>query len=388
VLERDRAASRGAVLVVDDIDAVGAVFERALVVAGFEVERAADGSEALDLLRRRQFDAILSDIGMPNVDGIQFLRVVRERDLDVPFVLVTGNPTVDTALHAIEYGALHYLRKPLTPKEIVAHMERAVQLGRMARLKREALDVVGGTTMRLGDRAGLEVGFQRALREIWMAYQPIVRWSNRSLFGFEALMRSDDVDLPGPEAMLSAADRLGVLPVLGRMVRDQVGSLLASHDLPLVFVNLHPNDMLDDELFLPTSPLARIATRVVLEITERASLDSITELKRRTAQLRALGFRIALDDLGAGYAGLSSIAQLEPDVMKIDMGLVRGVDREPTKKRLVAAMSNLCREMDVVVIAEGVETAAERDTLASLGCDLMQGHLFAKPARPFPAARF
>jgi EAL domain-containing protein (putative c-di-GMP-specific phosphodiesterase class I) len=108
----------------------------------------------------------------------------------------------------------------------------------------------------------------------------------------------------------------------------------------------------------------------------------------RVARLRDIGFRIAVDDIGAGYAGLSSIAQLEPDVVKIDMAMVRHIDVEPTKQKLVSAMAKLCQEMNVRVIAEGVETTAERDTLAALGCDLMQGYFFARPSLPFPEARF
>jgi EAL domain-containing protein (putative c-di-GMP-specific phosphodiesterase class I) len=159
-------------------------------------------------------------------------------------------------------------------------------------------------------------------------------------------------------------------------------------DIPQVFVNLHPTDLLDDDLFADSSALCSIAQKVVLEITERASLSGIPDLQTRIAQLRTLGFRIAIDDVGAGYAGLTSIALLEPEVIKIDMALIRDIDREPTKRRIVSAMASLCREMNVLVIPEGIETAAERDTLVSLGCDLMQGYLFAKPGKPFPEAQF
>jgi EAL domain-containing protein (putative c-di-GMP-specific phosphodiesterase class I) len=194
--------------------------------------------------------------------------------------------------------------------------------------------------------------------------------------------------LPNPGDILSAADRLDKLDVLGRCVRRHVSKSVTPSSVPLVFVNLHPQDLLDRDLFAEDSGLCRIASRVVLEITERASLDEIPDIKGRVAQLRSLGFRVAIDDVGAGYAGLNSIAQLEPEVMKIDMALVRDIDREPTKQKLVSAMTGLCREMNVLVVAEGVETPAERDMLATLGCDLMQGYLFAKPGRPFPEAVF
>ena len=90
-----------------------------------------------------------------------------------------------------------------------------------------------------------------------------------------------------------------------------------------------------------------------------------------------------MDDLGAGYAGLTSFAVLDPDIVKVDMSLVRGIENSAVKRKLVASVAALCREMDKLVVAEGVETVAERDVLAGLGCDLFQGYLFARPASSF-----
>jgi EAL domain-containing protein (putative c-di-GMP-specific phosphodiesterase class I) len=152
-----------------------------------------------------------------------------------------------------------------------------------------------------------------------------------------------------------------------------------------MFVNLHTRDLLDESLYAAESPLSRHASRVVLELTERAALEEIPGAADRVARLRAMGFRIAVDDLGAGYAGLTTFAQLEPDVVKFDMSLVRDVDTHATKRKLIRAMSALFGELGMTVIAEGVETAAERDTLVAAGCELFQGYLFARPGRPFPA---
>jgi EAL domain-containing protein (putative c-di-GMP-specific phosphodiesterase class I) len=101
-------------------------------------------------------------------------------------------------------------------------------------------------------------------------------------------------------------------------------------------------------------------------------------------RLRNLGFRIAVDDLGAGYAGLSSFSQLEPDFVKLDMSLVRGIDASSSKSSLVRSMVHVCtQELGMRVVCEGVETKAERDTLEGLGADLLQGYLFGKPERGF-----
>jgi EAL domain-containing protein (putative c-di-GMP-specific phosphodiesterase class I) len=151
-----------------------------------------------------------------------------------------------------------------------------------------------------------------------------------------------------------------------------------------LFVNLHPEDLLDPHLVHAGSALSRLAESVVLEVTERASLGRVDGVRRKVAELREVGFRIAIDDLGAGYAGLTSFAQLEPEIVKLDMTLIRDIDTSPMKQKLVSSMTALCKEMGMLVVAEGIETAAERDSVIDLGCDLLQGYLFARPGRPFP----
>ena len=382
------AAKLGSVLVVDDEPDLIAAYVRALTAAGFTVDKASNGKSAIERVASTRFDAIVSDISMPELDGIGLLRAVRETDWDVPVVLVTGGASLETALQAVEYGALRYLQKPVDMHNLVAVLKHAVRLGKMARLKREAVELLGDPTKILGDRASLEVGFKRALEGLWMAYQPIVQWSQRRTIAYEALLRSTEPTLPHPGAIVDAAQRLNMLPNLGRAIRQHVAGTVAKSPIPQVFVDLHPSDLNDADLYSPDAPLTRIASKVVLEITERASLDDIPEVQTRIAHLRRLGFRIAVDDVGAGYAGLTSIANLEPEVMKIDMGLVRDIDVSSTKQKLVGAMVSLCAEMNVMVIAEGIETKMERDTLKRLGCDTMQGYFFAKPGKPFPDAVF
>jgi EAL domain-containing protein (putative c-di-GMP-specific phosphodiesterase class I) len=114
----------------------------------------------------------------------------------------------------------------------------------------------------------------------------------------------------------------------------------------------------------------------------------VNDVGGRISRLREQGFRIAIDDIGAGYSGLTSFAQLEPEVVKLDMALVRDIDRRPTSRKLVGSLIALCTELDMKVVAEGIETAAERDTLHALGCTWMQGYLLGRPAAPFCDATF
>jgi EAL domain-containing protein (putative c-di-GMP-specific phosphodiesterase class I) len=217
-----------------------------------------------------------------------------------------------------------------------------------------------------------------------MVYQPIVCWSKRSVFAYEGLVRSAEPALPNPGAFLTAAERLHRLDEVGRAIRGRVAGAMIEDRVHTVFVNLHTRDLLDEALYNPESPLSQVARRVVLEITERAALDEVRDVRDRVARLRKMGYRVAVDDLGAGYAGLTSFAQLEPDVVKLDMSLVRNVNKEPTKLKLIRSMISLCAEMGLLVVAEGVETSEERDVLVDLGCDYLQGYLFARPGSPFP----
>jgi len=119
--------------------------------------------------------------------------------------------------------------------------------------------------------------------------------------------------------------------------------------------------------------------------TPRAALDEIRGLSAKIARLRALGFRIAVDDLGAGYAGLSTFAALEPDVIKADMSLVRGIETSSIKQKLIAAIATLANDLRINLVAEGIETPAERDCVVALGAHALQGYLFARPGRGFPS---
>jgi EAL domain-containing protein (putative c-di-GMP-specific phosphodiesterase class I) len=376
-------------LLVDDDPSVLRALGRVLKSRGYVVTTATSGTEAVHLVTKTDFDVILSDIAMPEMDGITLLREIRSHDLHVPVILVTGEPTVDTAVQALEYGALHYLTKPV-PVEALEHaLDKAIHLRRMARVRQRAAELLGQSTAQAADRAGLEATFQRCIDTLWMAFHPIVSPTARRTVGFEALMRSTEPGLPHPGAVLDAAERLGQLDILGRTVRDRTVRPFAHCRRPeLLFVNLHVTDLLDPELVSPQAPLSSLASQVVLEITERSSLDKVPDVRSRIAALREMGFRIAVDDLGAGYAGLTSFALLEPDFVKLDMSLVRGIDASLTKQKIVRSMTALCHEMRMQVVAEGVETPSECSTLVGLECDLLQGFLFALPGPPFPEAQW
>jgi EAL domain-containing protein (putative c-di-GMP-specific phosphodiesterase class I) len=368
----------GRVLVVDDEQLVLRVMERALRRKGYEVDACTSATDALQRLQHRAYDVVLSDIRMAEMDGIALLRAARALDADVPVILVTGGPSVDTAVEAVEHGAFRYLIKPIKVSEVVEVVRRAERMHALIKLRRMALEVTGE------DLAGLEAKLGNAMESLWIAYQPIVTARGLGLFGYEALVRSDEPGLCTPRDLVATANRLGRGFDLGRAVRCEVAAAAAAAPADAqLFINLDVDDLSDDALYDAAAPLSALAERVVLEITEHASLDQVPGARGRVDRLRRMGYRIALDDMGAGYAGLTNLAQLEPEIVKLDMSLVRGVHHDEVKRRVIGSMVELCEDLSIRVISEGVETAGERAALTDLGCELMQGYLFARPQREF-----
>jgi len=380
--------SKGAVLLVDDEPTVLRANQRLLRWSGYEVEIVGTARAASALLDADEgrFDVLVSDICMPEVDGLDLLRHLRAQNRDLPVVFLTGEPRLATAIEAVELGAVQYLTKPVEAETLRRVVDRAVQLHRNGPVRRPRIsrELAEGPNAFEEDRDELDQDFESALRRMWIAFQPVVSASTQMLYGYEALLRSEEPRLPNVRLVIEAAEQLSRVHDLGRAVRNRVAESFPKgpSDMTL-FVNLHPLDLLDERLLAGDDPLADVASRVILEVTERASLDTIPGLRDRVQRLRRLGFRIAIDDLGAGYAGLSSFAELEPDVAKLDMSIVRDCHRETTKRRLIRSMTHMCNEMGVIVVAEGVESREERDAVVELGCHLVQGYHFGRPVPPF-----
>jgi EAL domain-containing protein (putative c-di-GMP-specific phosphodiesterase class I) len=371
----ERSVKKADVLLVDDDKLVLRALERSLRAGGYTVYTVDDSQAAIREAMSNAYDVIVSDINMPGLSGIELVDVLRSYGSEIPVILVTGNPSIDTAQYAVELGVLQYITKPVT-RDVLT---RAVSRGMIeARKRRRAR--ARETVKDPAERAA----FDRALSKLWMAYQPIVSLKAHGPIAYEALVRSHEPGFGNPGPLLEYAERTGRLPELGRTIRDLCADAAAKlpRDLSL-FVNLHTHDLTDPSLYSPSSALASYASRVVLEITERGALDEVSDVGERIRRLRALGYRVAIDDLGAGYAGLTSIAVLEPDYVKLDMSLTRDLAASPVKKRLVSSMVDACRDCGMSLVAEGVETSAELFVLREIGCDLLQGYHFARPSPEF-----
>jgi EAL domain-containing protein (putative c-di-GMP-specific phosphodiesterase class I) len=356
----DETDPRGkGILLVEDDPLVARAYRRVLAGRGYQVTAVRSGAEAARALLTGGFAAVLSDIDLPEMNGIALLHTLRACDVQIPVVLVTGAPSVDTAAAAVELGASQYLCKPVDGAELVRAIDRAC-----------------GRADTSPSRPHADPLLERCLAGAHMAFQPIVDLRTRTRLGHEALLRSE---LP-PQELVRLGAALGRLHDVGRRVRALAArAFVEQGPTGVLFVNLHPDELTDPELFDERASLSRVAPHVILEITERSSLDAIPGLEARLAALRALGFRIALDDLGAGYAALGSIPRLAPEVLKLDMSLVRGVHDCAWKTHLVRSIAALARDMGLLAIAEGVETAAELAAVRELGCGGAQGYFLGRP---------
>jgi EAL domain-containing protein (putative c-di-GMP-specific phosphodiesterase class I) len=368
---------RPRVLLVDDEAAVLRGMTRLLTAEGYDVDPCDHAPAAAEKLGDQPYDVIVSDLSMPGMSGLDLLRTARNYQSDVPFILVTAAPSTESAVSAIEHGVFRYLVKPVTLPDLDGAIQAALTTGR-----RRFMPDVALAQQKAHEE--LDQALSRAIAGINMAYQPIVAYGSRRLHGYEALVRTTERTFPHPGALFDAAECTERIEELGRAIRANVPLHAAQAPEGLLFfVNLHTRDLNDPDLYDRGAPLSRMASRVVLELTERASLSDVADVHARIGDLRAMGYRIAIDDIGAGYSGLTSFAMLEPDVVKLDMALVRDIHKLPTKQRLVQSLTALCRDLNIHLVAEGVETALERDMLVSLGCELFQGYLFGKPGAPF-----
>lgn len=361
-------------LLVDDDPTLLRSLATALRKQPFDVVTAETVEDAWSVLDRGGVDVVVSDERMPGTPGSVFLTGVRRRHPDVQRIVLTGQADMTATIAAInEAHVFRFLTKPCSAPDLAEVIREAIQARLATMLQRS------------GDLDGLSVtAFEDALATLTIAYQPIVAAGTGRLVAYEALLRSPHPAFPTPPMLVDLATRLDRAAELDRLVRALVAADFP--DAPpeaSIFVNLIPSSLADPALLADDDPLRPWADRVVLEVTERAPLDSIEDVSARLAALRSLGYRIALDDLGAGYSGLTSFATLHPDIVKFDMELIRDIHLSSTRSKLVTSMVGLCNELGVAPLAEGVETDVELAHVVELGCELVQGYLVGRPARRF-----
>ena len=219
-------------------------------------------------------------------------------------------------------------------------------------------------------------------------FQPIIQMPGNSVKAYEALIRGPaGTDLSSPATLFSLAHHAGLVAELDRACA--ICNFSSAARLPegaLLFANVVPN-LINDASFREWAiAQAKVVgpNRVVLEINEGVAIRNYEFLSEGIAALREGGIRVAVDDLGAGYANLDHVLKLNPDFLKLDISLIRGVHQSSVKRALIASMLSVGKAANATVIAEGVEELAEYQALVDLGVPWGQGYLFARPAPGFP----
>ncbi len=227
---------------------------------------------------------------------------------------------------------------------------------------------------------------------VYAAYQPIRRLKDGSLFAHEALARGPEGPLHSPAQLFQAAAAEGLLFALELACRT---AALERKPPGVLCLNVDPLTLQDPAFTrgMTAQVLAALGVsprEVIFEITERIAITDYDLFRRTLGHYRSQGYRIALDDVGAGYSNLRLVAEAGPEFLKIDQGLVRGCARAKARRAAVSALARMAEECDAVAIVEGIETAEDLRVLVDLGVPLGQGFLLGHPAphrEPAGAAR-
>lgn len=390
-MEKDNHPNHHLLVVDDEVPLLE--FYKSILEDDYTITCAKTFKEALVVIAKKPIDLIISDISIPaDMNGLEFVRDIRRRGIMIPVILVTGHPTLDTAIKAVEFGALRYLTKPFEVNTLRQAVEQGLRLQRIGSIRTEIAKVMPDKNAPGIQLEEQKRKFEFALDTLWLAFQPIVCWSRQSLIGYEVLIRNDEPELTSPPVLFDLAEKLGRSRELSHHIRIRAAKAVAA--LPKessLFLNISVHDLDDPNLYETESTLSRNASRVVLELSEQLDLTTAAAIGEKLAQLRGMGFRVAMDDLGAGHSGLAAFAKIEPDIVKLDIQLVRGAEKEPTKLRLIESLMQVCRELNILCIGEGVEKAETVHALIAKGCDYFQGYYFGRPERipkPFAASLF
>lgn len=226
--------------------------------------------------------------------------------------------------------------------------------------------------------SGADLGF-----DFTMAFQPIVNTSSRTVFAQEALVRGLNNESAGRIFESVNEDNRYRFDQSCRVKAIQVATHLGVPSL--LSINFMPNAVYRPELCIRTTLEAAEVfgfpvNRIIFEITEGEKVQDHAHVREIIQHYKQRGFLTAIDDFGAGYSGLNLLAEIQPDLVKLDMALIRNIDKDKGRQAITKGVLQVCRDLAIQVIAEGIETHGELSTLQSLGVELFQGYYFARPA--------
>ncbi|MBI3648990.1 MAG: EAL domain-containing protein [Actinobacteria bacterium] len=352
------------------------------------VGAAGDADEAIELATERRPHVALVDVKMPAGGGPKAARGILRASPETRVIALSAFEDRQTVLEMIRAGAVGYLAKGTAGEAIVNSIAQVARGGTSlsagamddvvrelsSQLRREEIEVEGRVARmdrirRFVSGKGLSVVFQ-----------PILDLRTRSMVGTEALTRFDALLHRRPDEWFAEAHELelGVPLELAalRLAIEALPRLPELLDGPYLSINCSHRVAMSAELAELLSPHG---PRIVVEITEHERVEDYALLSAALDRLRATGVRIAIDDAGAGFASLRHTLQIAPDIVKVDISLTRDIDKDRAKRALTSALISFADELDMSIVAEGIETREELATLLELGVPFGQGFYLAKP---------
>jgi EAL domain-containing protein (putative c-di-GMP-specific phosphodiesterase class I)/ActR/RegA family two-component response regulator len=384
---QDPTVDRISVLIADDEPALrGALAE----LLGQEdqvriVGTAGDADEAIELAHSSTPDIALVDVKMPAGGGPRAAREIIRVSPATRVIALSAFEDRPTVLEMLRAGAVGYLVKGTAAEQIVDSIAKVMQGGTSL-----SSEVVGGLVAELTSQLRRQEIVEEELEQrrteihrflsgegLTMAFQPILDLRTGTIVGTEALARFGSLPQRSPIEWFAEAVQLelGVQLELAT-IREAMRALSKLPQDVYLSLNASPRAAMSPAL---PGALGDLAGRIVIEITEHEAIADYTELMQALAALRGVGVKIAIDDAGAGFASLRHTLQIAPDIVKVDMSLVRDIDKDRGRRALASALISFSDEMEMEIIAEGIETKEELDTLLELGVRYGQGFFLAKP---------
>ena len=365
------------ILIVDDEPAISQLLTVLLSSHGYATKIASTGKQALDAASSN-IDLILLDMVLPDLDGTKICQQLRSntQSKDIPIIAISGKQNKTDRIESLYSGVDDYLTKPFEPEELYARVD--VLLRRHNQKKNQVDSSENQETI---------VELKRIINDesINVRFQPIYFLKPMRLLGLEMLSRPQTTTpMMNPEAFFKAALKYGVYYEV-EMIGWRKALKIASESFDgrqKLFLNCDPS-LVENDRFKSVkdtfSGYGMSSNEVFLEITERSAVVAFKAFYERLREYRQDGFKIAVDDLGAGYSSLESIIEIRPEAIKLDRHIVNGVSSDAFKNSIIKLFVAFCRENGIICVAEGIETKQDYDALIELGVDAGQGYYLCRP---------
>lgn len=382
------------ILVIEDEESVRENILDLLEAEDFEAISAPNGKIGVDLALNESPDLILCDLMMPEIDGYGVLALLREKfnTSATPFIFLTARSAKDDFRQGMELGADDYVTKPFTRTELLTAIS--------SRLQRQAAIITNPAPqanikaypreMRIIESTLRKTIEQSKFDEFQMYYQPIVNIKSGEMIAVETLIRwwSPKLGLVSPAELIPLAESTGLIVPLSNWILESVCKQIRTWlnnglDALPSCVNISASQC-SEPLFvervanlLSTYNLA--PHYLELEFSETTMMQDINKTIHVLQQLKSLGVKIAMDDFGTGNSSLIYLKKMPLDIIKIDNYFIYNLSEDGQKLAITKALIQMGQNLNLKVVAEGVETVSELNILRELRCHAMQGFLFSKP---------